>query len=369
MEINKKILASVFIIGLLAFGLGYGTYSFFSDIETSEGNLFTAGTLDIEVTGDGYTWSEGAKLVDMKPCETAYITFVIHNVEGNPVFVWKHIKNVQCDHGVETPPEIKESGGEGVRCWLPPWILYDLSVKVYEKGEVDPIWWQVIIPEGAPITVDDVRCCPIPLGMIPAGWRMVVTQSYHLKAEVTNWAQGDIMTFDITVGAEQLGSDYMPGVLLVPKKQAGLTGETGEWIIDWMKIFGTGDPDIPETWDGPHGYLTYNTKGPTFDYEFDGTAPLKGKDYDLIYYPDPWPGTGLIVIDSGHSDSGTGDISFAGSIDLGTDLPIAADANYPGGAKIWLVLSNDNDGTKMTAWNPDNYLFEFSLIKYDDTDV
>ena len=48
------------------------------------------------------------------------------------------------------------------------------------------------------------------------------------------------------------------------------------------------------------------------------------------------------------------------------DLPDSDDANYPDGAKIWLVLSDDYDGTntKMTAWNPTEYLFENNLITF-----
>lgn len=364
MEINKKILTSVFIIGLLAFGLGYGTYSYFSDIETSTNNIFTTGTIDIAV--DGYNpwedWTEHFELGDMKPCETGYIVFEITNVGTNPVNVWKHLKVTGTEEGLMPEPEEEYYIAEEIP--YPPGkndidtvIFYDLKVEVYMDGE--PIWWQVIIPEGADVTVSDVACEPIPLGMIPVGGRMVVTQSYHMAEWVTNWAQGDVMTFDIAIYGEQLGGPEMPGVFLVPKDQAGPTGETGEWIIRWDMVFEQ----------GIGGELIYNTKGPTFDYEFDGRAPLKDTDYDLIYYPDPWPGTGLIVIDSGHSDPTTGDISFSGSIDLGTDLPISTDANYPDGAKIWLVPSSDNDGNQMTAWNPDNYLFELFLIKYDDTDV
>jgi predicted ribosomally synthesized peptide with SipW-like signal peptide len=46
---NKKILASIFVIGILALAMGYGTYSWFSDTETSTSNTFTAGTLDISL--------------------------------------------------------------------------------------------------------------------------------------------------------------------------------------------------------------------------------------------------------------------------------------------------------------------------------
>lgn len=64
------------------------------------------------------------------------------------------------------------------------------------------------------------------------------------------------------------------------------------------------------------------------------------------------------------------------------NLPDLADANYPPGqdtvpdsgdegAKIWLVLSSDYDAvnSKMIAWNPTEYLYEYDLMTYDDTDV
>ena len=97
--------------------------------------------------------------------------------------------------------------------------------------------------------------------------------------------------------------------------------------------------------------------------------------YSLIYAPDPWPqGIGVggsaggnTQIASGSTD-GSGNLSLSGSIDLGYDLPHPNDTNYPGGAKIWVVLSADHDGQQMIAWNPNEYLFEHELITYDDTD-
>jgi len=47
---NKKILASIFVIGMLALAMGWGTYSWFSDTETSTGNTFIAGTLNLDGT-------------------------------------------------------------------------------------------------------------------------------------------------------------------------------------------------------------------------------------------------------------------------------------------------------------------------------
>lgn len=48
---NTKILISLLTIGVASAGLGYGTFAFFSDTETSGSNLFTAGDLDLTLNG------------------------------------------------------------------------------------------------------------------------------------------------------------------------------------------------------------------------------------------------------------------------------------------------------------------------------
>jgi len=346
MAINKKILASVFIIGLLAFGLGWGTYSYFSDTEKSTGNVFTAGTIDIAVDGQN-PWAKtySAELMDVKPSETRWITFVITNPGGNPVKVWKHITNIVCSGGAH-PESEKAEDPSNTRNWLPPYILYDLYTSI--RG------W-IVKPEQQ-IRVDNINCMWIYLGQIPGGGSMTVQQSYHLASwedapvpEVTNWAQGDTMAFDIELYAEQIGGPGPIGAtdtLTLVKKDP----------VTWEVIPGTGT-------------LTFKTAADTFDYTFVASGLLSGTNYDLIYYADPWPGTGGKRIAMFTTD-GTGAIaSTTGSVDLGVDIPVSTDKNYPVGGKIWLVLSSDYDGTKMTAWNPTNYLFEMHLIKYDDTNV
>ena len=119
--------------------------------------------------------------------------------------------------------------------------------------------------------------------------------------------------------------------------------------------------------DGAEGKLIYNPCGYEFNFDFNGDGLEASTGYTLIYYPDPWPGNSLICLGNGTTD-GSGNVSFAGSVDTGTDLPAAWDApEYPGGAKIWLVLSDDVDcGNKMVGWNPEEYLFEGEVITFDD---
>jgi len=352
---NKKILASIFVIGMLAFAMGYGTYSYFSDTEKSVGNVFTAGIIDIAVD-DQNPWVKtySTLLSDVKPSENRWITFVIKNVGGNPVDVWKHITNIVCAQGVQTEPEIEEEAGTA-RCWLPPYILYDLYTSI--RG------W--IITQTQQIRIDNINCMWIYLGRIPGGGSMTVEQSYHLASwedapvpAVTNWAQGDTMTFDIELYAEQVGG----------------VGPIG--AEDTLKLV----KKDPITWvpSEDAGHLKYKTAADDFTYTFDASGLTANTDYSLIYYADPWPGDGTdhttgALIGTFKSDGSGNIVSTPGSINLGTDLPNSKDKNFGVGAKIWLVLSADYSTTTlgaqghMTAWNPTGYLFETHLINYHDT--
>ena len=121
---------------------------------------------------------------------------------------------------------------------------------------------------------------------------------------------------------------------------------------------------------GAKGRLVYNLNSSKFEYKFYGHGLYHiNTEYSLIYYADPWPGNNTGALIASGSTDGLGNIHLVGSIDLGMDLPHPDDANYPDGAKIWLVLSTDYDPNKnsMIGWNPAEYLFENNLITYDDT--
>ena len=142
--------------------------------------------------------------------------------------------------------------------------------------------------------------------------------------------------------------------------------------------------------DGRWGKMKYNLSGPTFDFVFNAhgyAAEDEGESYQLIYYPDPWPGNGLIclgdpnvvekepVLDGDGVPTGAFkyNVHITGSVNTG-DLPKEADENHaptdPNGAKIWLVPTATVDCTNqlMIGWAPADILFEADLINFDDTD-
>ena len=152
--------------------------------------------------------------------------------------------------------------------------------------------------------------------------------------------------------------------VLAEKPGSILTGPAGESNIAHLYLHEK-DPD--DEWSivdpGAWGKMTYNLSGCTFDFVFNG-HDLKGEEdteYTLIYYPDPWPGDGLICLGTGAVDE-FGDVHIMGSVNTG-DLE---------DAKIWLVLSDhvecDITWAVPWAWTPEEYLFEYDLITFNDTD-
>jgi hypothetical protein len=217
---------------------------------------------------------------------------------------------------------------------------------------------------------------PFPNGNYDAKFFIKYADAWHIVDTYGNW--NTIMMFNDMVGNPKYGKVTKPKDFIAPPAD-NVNGPLGDYIVDF-RIEGGIDDLLPmcekdASWKcvsgGAVGQMLYNYAGPAFIYDFKGEGLAPGTNYSLIYYGDPWPGDNPgALIDAGTSD-GVGDIFLAGSVDLGIDLPDPADANYPGGAKIWLVLSGHYDATntKMINWSRPDYLFEIPLITYDDTDV
>ena len=357
----KRILLSIMTIALVS-GAAFGaTRAFFTDEEKSTGNTFSTGTIDIAVDGQN-PWSGTTlyQFADMKPSQVEYANFVIKNVGSNPANVWKKINITREEDRTITEPECAEGGGtwEGGNCTgsynpkdnISSAIRYDLTVWVYD---VDPTqnpgaaakWWQIIYTDEMDKRLNALNDQNILLGMIPAGWYMKVQQSYHMDPNTGNWAQGDVMTFDITLTAEQL-----KGTVLMENKN--FANQQNPTIVHG---------------DGIQGVLTYGVRDSKFNFSFSGKAPLANTDYTLIFYPETWstpsgpgwPGP-VIILGTAHSD-GSGNVSISPtSLELNQNIR---------NMKVWLVKSSDLNGNNFKAWNGNDYLFELGMMDYYDADL
>jgi hypothetical protein len=102
-------------------------------------------------------------------------------------------------------------------------------------------------------------------------------------------------------------------------------------------------------------------------FVFNGHQLIADTHYTLISYKEPgatWPATDCVILGTGIAD-GDGNVHIMGFMPplVSNTYPTATSNEYSGiGAKIWLVLSGDMDGTTLQGWNPTDYLFEGRLL-------
>lgn len=380
------------------------TGAFFSDTEESTGNTFTLGEIDINVNGENPWTTKWENYLD-KPSQTNYMNFTIENVGTNPAKVWKKITGINNEGGDDTfcgassEPEYVEgsgtfdsagacTGGYVERDNLSAFMIYDMAIckvakeevqaevcpwtlvytddvgKEYYKPTIGQGNWKVLVDEADQVRVDNVTDTWVELtGTADLGIneKLVVSQSYHLmtwddagQPMITNWAQGDIMKFDIELEARQIDAPA-----------PGTTEQNG-------KVYATANLSAKDatTWvpGGATGTLTYEVAANKFNYSLSATGLANG-DYQLIYYPDPWTTSKTVVLIGDTLTASGGNIAVTGqSFNLATDLPQTADANYPVGAKVWLVPTDSLVDTTLSWTNLDKFLFDMTLVKYDDLD-
>lgn len=413
----KKILVNVFTLGVVAAVAISASQAFFSDIERSTGNFFEAGSIDLKIDNKSYTNSGpegGMKLnpstswelsdladqvffdfQDLKPGDLGEDTVSIH-IDSNPAWACVSIDLTHDDDNSTTDSELDDGDVEENQS-----DIYDGEL----ASQLNFIFWaddgDNVLEDNEPILTQG------PVIEIWGGvtWSLADSQGGVFGSEPLNpntdyyigkaWCFGEItpaaLSHQDNGGPVERGpgvncdgsqvnnlaqTDYIRGNITFYAEQArhNESFTCDQALSHQLLILENKNED---NWfilsDETSGTLTWKGDGPTFDFSNSLVAQnLKpNTDYSLIYYADPWPGNHPgALLGEGTSDA-NGNLIITGNPDLGMDLPHSADANYSEGAKIWLVLSNDYNSTlkKMTKWHPDDYLFEYNLIKYNDTEI
>ena len=410
---NTKILVSLLVIGLTAIAIGGGmTGAFFSDTETSSGNTFTAGAIDLKVdnhcwyngvecklaSDDKYHWNGDvnedecfctweltdltdelfADFSDLKPGDWGEDTISFH-VYSNDAWLCADVKIIE-DNDVDcTEPETESTDpscsrgvvGDGeLDNYLEVFAWVDDGDNVYEPNTETALMT-------APVKLTDYEgTFPIAdttfsiAGQNNGEWLPLTgSQDYYIGKA---WCFGD-MTIEndgtIKCDGKDVENDAQTDKLKLDVSFEAVQARNNNNFVCSQKDYGKeytlelenkDNNWNPKTGDGIKGTLTFKSPYDTFDYHLIVQGLQADTGYSLIYYKDPWPGVGSIRIREFVTNS-TGDADVSGSIDLNTDLH---------SAKIWVILSDDWDNTaqKMTGWHTDKYLFEMNLINYEDSD-
>jgi len=230
---SKRILTSLSVIGVVAAIVVGATTAYFSDVETSSGNAFSAGALDLQVVfpygGEPYpgfppekTYNgeniPGVEIRDIKPGDSGFLRYHVNNIGTIGGELYITLANVSNSPGVTPEPEPTPDNGElGKNLLINIWYgdeseypnyskhivkdkkLNDLSNVRYLLGD--------LTAEGDPTTLDGKD----------------VYIKWELPSGVRNEVQGDVVSFDVDLDLMQ-------------------KGETLDGLIGWWKFDeGTGD--------------------------------------------------------------------------------------------------------------------------------
>ena len=240
---KKQLLVSLLIVGVVASFMGAGTFAVFSDTETSAGNTFTAGILDLKVKTDG-EWKDdpNVKAINfgpMVPGESHTELFKLKNAGNVDGKLTLKIKNPVSNENGREEPEIDAgdpagaefdptgydaNGGNGEL-----WDQCKMKIFVDADQSGDMQWNEPVVYSG-PMGLDMTSYYSIPLdtNLFPANqgydetmnsneviWIGITvtfmddtgspfTSQPQYNGLTNNMAMGDDIEFDIEFGLNQI---------------------------------------------------------------------------------------------------------------------------------------------------------------------
>jgi spore coat-associated protein N len=295
----KKILLSLLTMGVVSVGAVYSTAAYFSDTETSTDNSIVAGTIDISVDGEN-PWESTAEHVftNTLPGDTESISFTVANVGNNDVVLWKKVAVTAQVTGTQSEPECDAEGG----AWAAGVCTgntednnlagsYNYEMTVDGTALIDAAWG---------VNMEDVDDIWVPLGKIAVGGDLDIVQNYHFDELAGNVLQGDEMTFDLVLYAEQIDA---PG----PAHTSNGVVLENKTDTDWAPIVN----------DGRWGLLTWDASG---NYRLRAWGLDMSTTYRVAY----WDGLTEFQISSLETPV-SGELDFIGTE---TSLNVSSDAKY-----------------------------------------
>ncbi|AKB18259.1 MULTISPECIES: TasA family protein [unclassified Methanosarcina] len=210
--LNKKMLLSVLIIGLVSVITGSSTWAYFQDTERSDDNTFTAGTLDLNLTNAQFTLS------NKEPGDSGTETQTIRNngsLAGELDVTFSEITNTESTGSTEyeqdgTPGEL------GAEAEMLVFIDVDGSGTLTENDIVLRSDETVVTAPASPVEGNYFAKVNLYgsndfdqaiVSMDPNVQRDIIFK-WRIPTEAGNTIQGDSVSFDVSFTLEQADMDY-----------------------------------------------------------------------------------------------------------------------------------------------------------------
>ncbi len=222
----KKILISFMAIALVIGLVSAGAFAYFSDTETSTGNTFTAGTLDLEVVttgacsdmgkitvneqGDGL--NDSVVFANLAPGDSGSITWTATNTGSLPGMVMIHRTVANDIDNINTEPELVEEPGatSATDGELDENMLLHSTVTI--NGTSTFTWnghdyYEGMMSLEGTYGPDQFDSLP---KLLNPGDVLVVTYAWSIPTTVGNIIQGDTFTLDMRFVLDQVGAPTTP---------------------------------------------------------------------------------------------------------------------------------------------------------------
>jgi spore coat-associated protein N len=201
----RKLLISLMTLVLVCSLVGGGVYAYFSDVETSTGNTFTAGTLDLNLDGDN-TNVVKFSVGNVAPGESGNGTWTVANVGTIDGYLDLESISVTEGTGTSTDPELADEGGPDT-AQLGNYLMTHIFIDTNNDGGWDAGETDIFGTNAAPVAINTIAASYALNLSLTSGSTNYITLAWSVPGATNNVIQGDNVTLNMTFELQQQAAD------------------------------------------------------------------------------------------------------------------------------------------------------------------
>lgn len=202
----SKILVSLMTIALVGALVGGGIYAYFNDTETSTGNTFTAGTLDLNLDG-GNTNVVKFNVSDASPGSIGGGTWTVTNAGTIDGYLDLETVGITEGIGTTTDPELVDEPTGLDTAQLGTFLMVHMFIDANNDGDWDAGETDILGTNAAPVAINTIAGSynlDLPLTAISTNY---IALRWSVPVTADNRIQGDSIILGMTFELQQRAAD------------------------------------------------------------------------------------------------------------------------------------------------------------------
>ena len=196
----KKVIIGLLLICVVAGLVAVGTWAAFRDVETSTGNLFTAGSMDLQVDGEDDPIKAYFDSIEcVKPGDFDEVTIELENVGCVDGMADIHLRITESDENVALEPELNVGDLEDTESIWDGELAAKMQMRITADLDGDTVF-ETVVAEG-PVGV--IAGTNYVYGALAAGGLIELKFEWWVPAEVGNIIMTDTLEFEIEFSLDQ----------------------------------------------------------------------------------------------------------------------------------------------------------------------